>query len=526
MTWLDGVPRRVRPIEWAPEAETFRQRAIKGYLRLSRTCIFDDLICTFMAFQSKNGESETAVYLGDIRTAGDSVVMEQIALIPMYLVDVRLLPRDESRERRFVTLQAQLEESQMVFRLHARDGSVLKQQSGKASAPFGQLTVQGDLIAICVSSGDEPEDEPEYFASDAITQHRTDYTNFSKTRPMPGYPDSILAWNIEKDILHEVYVPQHADFLMLHQGDFGFVSPDRIALAGMVERSVSDVQAALLKCFSIAEDDEDDLPMTISQPPDMNAEVGQIYRSTGKPGSSEPSNIFLHYIASSGRLSVLHKNLLSRRLKRKKERDTLVKAIDNLSFQRAFHARLVSEFLPSISGNRALIHGSLISEEFQDPRLFLLDFDPDRVKNLLSLDESGRKDLEERLKAKNAAVKVMTRRVILWPEGAGDDEDAEYPYESRPEHWRTHLDNLQKAVMERDGKVPTLEYDEAPEEHRDQKLFGCSASVVQLPANASGRFENLGLTTSAIVQIGYPPITNGFGESWRVFEFAEEEYTY
>jgi len=106
-------------------------------------------------------------------------------------------------------------ESQIILRLHARDGSVLKQQSIEASAAFGQLIVHGDIVAICVSSGEEPEDEPEYFASDSILQYRADFTSMIRTRPRPGYPDTILAWNLQSDVLHQVPIPQHEDFLML-----------------------------------------------------------------------------------------------------------------------------------------------------------------------------------------------------------------------------------------------------------------------------------------------------------------------
>jgi len=87
----------------------------------------------------------------------------------------------------------------------------------------------------------------------------------------------------------------------------------------MVEQSVGDVSAALLKTFTISDNEtgeqDDDLSRTFTQPADMNAEIGQIYRCVGKLGSSESSDIFLHYYSSSNRLSVFHKDLLSGKVK-------------------------------------------------------------------------------------------------------------------------------------------------------------------------------------------------------------------
>jgi len=101
MTWLDGIPTRTRAIEWPSEAENFREKALHGDQRLSYTCLSDDRICTFMAYQSRTGQGETGVYLGDIRTPPgvgsslDTVTMEQVALLPFHVVSIALLTRAE-----------------------------------------------------------------------------------------------------------------------------------------------------------------------------------------------------------------------------------------------------------------------------------------------------------------------------------------------------------------------------------------------------------------------------------------------
>lgn len=113
--------------------------------------------------------------------------------------------------------------SSIILRAHGSDGSVLKHQSISAKAPFGQLTVNGDRVGICIGTGNLPDFEQEYFLSDASFYSRMDYiADFSQ--PCPDLiPDSIVVWNISEDSITLTEIPQLEDAPMLVSSVFAFI---------------------------------------------------------------------------------------------------------------------------------------------------------------------------------------------------------------------------------------------------------------------------------------------------------------
>lgn len=87
------------------------------------------------------------------------------------------------------------------------------------------------------------------------------------------------------------------------------MSNDIIGLAGCVETSVYDHDAALLKMFSLKEAFE--RTFTHGQHPEREC----IRYFVGKPGSSAPSEIFLHHHDddNGGRLTVFRREILDGR---------------------------------------------------------------------------------------------------------------------------------------------------------------------------------------------------------------------
>ncbi|KAG5335016.1 hypothetical protein C0989_002475, partial [Termitomyces sp. Mn162] len=107
--------------------------------------------------------------------------------------------------------------------------------------------------------------------------------------------------------------------------------------------------------------------------------------------------------------------------------------------------------------------------------VFVLDFDQSLLASLLSKQPSERADWNAQLVEACAEVKVVTRRFYCNLDG--EVEDQEYPWPQRaPPEWEAHLDIILKDEDEDDmddsdsdsDALPSgLEYDEAPEEHRE-----------------------------------------------------------
>jgi hypothetical protein len=124
-----------------------------------------------------------------------------------------------------------------------------------------------------------------------------------------------------------------------------------------------------------------------------------------------------------------------------------------------------------------------------------------------------------------AQVKVVTRRSHCAVDG--EIFDQEYPWPQRaPPEWQAHLDTILKededddeymddseGSSDSDVEAPPLgvEYDEAPEEHREPVPFGYVQTTLRLEGVT--KVERLAITQHAILELP-EPTKNG-----RIFYF-------
>jgi hypothetical protein len=175
--------------------------------------------------------------------------------------------------------------------------------------------------------------------------------------------------------------------------------------------------------------------------------------------------------------------------------------------------------ISGISGNRLLSITDADDPDSDSLIARILDFDSSRVAKLVDLSEKERDELKANLEKDGARVQIVTRRFNI--NAVGEEDDGEFPYPAQPtQEWNDHLHKLytdKLALLEEKGEdgLPALEYDEAPEEHRKDVLFGYTDSRVKLPDGVDPTC--LALTKSAVVMV--PKF--GSKEDWVVMDFEE-----
>lgn len=93
------------------------------------------------------------------------------------------------------------------MRIHQWGGTVLMEQCTHATAAYGQLVVEGDLIGICISSGQDPPDDM-YLDGFPSKFNRVDYFSTSEADHDAPTGDQIVVWNWKADTLTTVSIPQ------------------------------------------------------------------------------------------------------------------------------------------------------------------------------------------------------------------------------------------------------------------------------------------------------------------------------
>ena len=175
--------------------------------------------------------------------------------------------------------------------------------------------------------------------------------------------------------------------------------------------------------------------------------------------------------------------------------------------------------LPSVSATRVLVNSKDVAGR---TTIFVLDFNQTLLASLLSKQPSERADWSAQLVDGCAQVKVVTRRSHCAVDG--EIFDQEYPWPQRaPPEWEAHLDIIlkedDKDMDDSDGSSDSgvealslgVEYDEAPEEHREPVPFGYVQTTIRLQGVTKA--ERLAITQHAILELP-EPTKNG-----RIFYF-------
>ncbi|KAG5334678.1 hypothetical protein C0989_003111 [Termitomyces sp. Mn162] len=161
----------------------------------------------------------------------------------------------------------------------------------------------------------------------------------------------------------------------------------------------------------------------------------------------------------------------------------------------------------------------VIRKDIQAERtmIFVLDFDQTLLASLLSKQPSERAEWNEQLVDSRAQVKVVTRRFHCAVDG--EIWDQEYPLSQQaPPEWEAHLDTILKEDEDEDEEMDDsdsdeevlpsgLEYDEAPEEHREPVPFGYVQTTLRLEGITNAK--RLAITKHAILELPEFPKENG-----------------
>lgn len=169
--------------------------------------------------------------------------------------------------------------------------------------------------------------------------------------------------------------------------------------------------------------------------------------------------------------------------------------------------------MPSVSATRVLVNSKDVAGQ---TTIFVLDFNQTLLASLLSKQPSERADWSAQLVDVHAQVKVVTRRSHCAVDG--EIFDQEYPWPQRaPPEWQAHLDTILKEDEDEDedmddsdgssdSDVETLpsgvEYDEAPEEHREPVPFGYVQTTLRLEGVTKA--QRLAITQHAILDLPEP----------------------
>ena len=178
--------------------------------------------------------------------------------------------------------------------------------------------------------------------------------------------------------------------------------------------------------------------------------------------------------------------------------------------------------MPSVFDTRVLVNSK---DAAGRTTIFVLDFNQTLLASLLSKQPSERADWNAQLVDGRAHVKVVTRRSHCAVDGEIFDQEYLWPQRAPPE-WQAHLDTILKEDGDEDdymddsegssdGDVEAspsgVEYDEAPEEHREPVPFGYVQTTLRLEGVTKA--ERLVITQHAILELPEPT------ENGRIFYF-------
>ncbi|GJJ07069.1 hypothetical protein Clacol_001268 [Clathrus columnatus] len=504
MTWLTGKPKRVISLRWPEDDSTGILKALeRKYIPLASFpySILDDQI--LRAVVNTNDNPTSYIYLAQIYLAiannDDQVTFNVCSVLPSLTI---------------------------ALRIHNWDGTITNETTTHAQAAYGRLVVQGDMIGVSISSGEESDPE---FGLDGFppATSRVDYDYGARDRAQFDAPfgDEIVVWNWKIGSVNHVKIPQDEMAPLMHEGNFELVDQAFIALAGKVSSSFG-TPSALLKTFSLS----GDFTRTFSH--GQNFEMDEDLDVIALSSSAMPDDILVNYHHRGSRITIIKKDLLTDALDIQPDSSDP----DNLHMMRSHRNYIrtinggVNAYLPAVCNNRVLL-GTQISDDYglsdfaigQDVTrevFFICDFDQQRCSALINTSPEERIKLEEQIKSDNdvAQVTVVQRNYYTTIE---DDADMEYPQFQAPPEWEEHLVDLwkiQEARQEGDSETPTLEFDEGPDEMKNIPRLAFTRSVFCLPPDVNNKDWKLDQFALSLCGIIYVP---GFNERGHIFVFEE-----
>ncbi|KNZ79084.1 hypothetical protein J132_04784, partial [Termitomyces sp. J132] len=304
-----------------------------------------------------------------------------------------------------------------------------------------------------------------------------------------------------------------------HEADFQYISPLKIALAG---RLAFPPCGAVLCAFSTNAEDKEEPRMFYQG---EHTDPDSITNYLGQTSTSTLGSVVVHNHDSGSRITIFKSELLlgnipSVATTTTQEMPEMREAWNYPNDARTLDFK-VSNF-PYVAATRVLVYRQDFSAE--RTMIFVLDFDQTLLASLLSKQPSERADWNAQLVDACAQVKVVTRRFNIAVEG--EIWDGEYPWPQRPPpEWEAHLDTILKDDdkdddegeymddSDSDSEVLTsgLEYDEAPEEHREPVPFGYVQTTLRLEGVTN--VERLAITDHVVLEM--PQL----GKNGRVFYF-------
>ncbi|KAF8816937.1 hypothetical protein BYT27DRAFT_7127192 [Phlegmacium glaucopus] len=491
-SWLTGIPVHSRPLNWPSNDETIRA----GAWDREGTSLLNGHILHWLSFTRYN-PNRTVTYLADTRSRGsrseEPIVLSPIAKELDYAADrIALVGSDE-----FVSAEWATSTRTLDLRLHSLDGSLVRKDSISVQAAYGDLRVFGRKICICVSSG------PTNAAQGAMKPNHLRLGNDTDDAESAdnGSPNQILEWDLTRtsDAFRRINIPNP----VCHGAEYAYPSEGQVAVAGLVDDQDGQEQLTLT-CFNI---DSDDQPNNRSAPCSFSPGGTSHERmikgmGVGIEGSIESSDVIVH---SFDRMAVFSRAFFNTEIPDNPRTGRLhyTRSLLLNHEVRILPFALPSSQLPAISNNRVLAYQK-VSGKY---RFHNLDFDQQRVNNLLNNTPEERESLQAELRSVDARVKVITRQFYAQEEGVsiGGNSciDAEYPIRSVPPEWREHLRVLANEEKESKGGVSLL-YDEAPEGRREGR-WGYVQSELRLgrdvPFAGVGR---MGVTTGCVVLVPEP----------------------
>lgn len=518
MTWLTGKFKNVISLRW-PADDPMVELSKTSYFAytLSPSILDDQILYTIVR---RRDPPTSFLYLARVYEAiannQQQITFTVCATLPYIVHGVALLPQRAG----FTSLTYDREEFTITLRVHDWDGSIVRETSTHAKAAYGRLVLQEDLVGVCISTGEETDEEID-FEGFPYASARVDYNFVNPTviQYDAPYGDSIFVWNWKTGTSRHTKIPQDQDFPLRHQGNFEFVDQNFIAIGGTLS-SAHGNPSALLKTFSLSHE----FTRTFSH--NMNFEMDDDLDVVALSSSSKPEDILVNYHHSGSRLTVFKKDLLKDTIESQPDSDDPAGLHMVTSHKAHFRTinGMVNPYLPAVCGNRILasftIGDDIALSDFtfdQHGRsvLFIYDFDQQRCTSLLN--STDRSLLEEQIRVdnKDAQVAVVQRNYYCSIE---DDEDMEYPMFKAPQEWRDYLQNrwkIEEKRREGDSDPLILEFDEGPSETKESPRLVFTRSLVWLPPDEyrSMNHLNLALSTSGIVYVPDP------GKEGHIFVF-------
>ncbi|KAG6889643.1 hypothetical protein C0995_015758 [Termitomyces sp. Mi166 len=517
MVWLDGKPTLVKTLAWPADDPDLTQRC-RGIR--DGWSVLDDQIVFWKAFSVLVTENpRTVIYMANTASArdtqADTITLERVAELDYAAHRLAIVPNIG-----FVTAEWRSDSdclSGVYFRAHSGTGELLRECHCPAKASYGELSVFGPTVSLCVTSTD-PIPPRWKDIPPLMHYHRLDHdSGYTRDQPIHLVAETIATWNADSGDLRMVKIPQTDLGEIQHHADFQYISPDKIVLAS----SLAFDCGAVLCAFSANAEDEE--PLKFYHGDHTTPEA--ICHNLGETSTSTSNPIIVHDHDGEGRITIFKRELLSGdipSIATTRDPPGLRDVFDYPNDARTLNFKLCG-FL-SVAAARILVYHQDFIEE---PRkIFVLDFDQTLLASLLSKRASERADWNAQLVDGHAQVKVVTRRFHCGLMGCGGEVyDQEYPWPQRaPPEWEAHLaiilreDDDEDEDMDDSDSIDSVEalpsgveYDEAPEEHRDPIPFGYIQTALYLEGVTKA--NRLAITRHAILEIP-EPTGNG-----RVFYF-------